>query len=79
MESIYKLEIIKTNKTLTTEEQNSFRLKLKYLLSIDGIESICLEAKELFVEFNPITFNLESFKQDLIHADFPLNREAVLI
>ncbi len=79
MKNSFNLEILKTNKTLTTEEQNTFRLKLKPLLKLDGIMSLCLEAKELYVEFDPALFNLDSFKQTLIKTGFPLELDAVLV
>lgn len=77
MKNSFNLKIVKTSKKLTTEEQNTFRQKLKPLLNVSGIMSLCLEDKELYVEFNPTSFNLDSFKQSLIVAGFPLELDAV--
>lgn len=77
MKNSFNLEIVKTSKKLTTEEQNAFRQKLKPLLNVSGIMALCLEDKELYVEFNPTSFNLDSFKQSLIVAGFPLELDAV--
>ncbi len=79
MKNSFNLKILKTNKTLTTEKQNAFRLKLQPLLKLDGIMSICLEAEELYVEFNPVSFNLDSLKLILKDIGFPLEHEIKLV
>jgi len=79
MKNLFNLEILKTNKKLTTEEQNSCRQKLKPLLNVSGIMALCLEDKELYVEFNSTLFNLDSFKQSLMKAGFPLELDAVRV
>ncbi|WJJ96419.1 hypothetical protein [Algibacter luteus] len=77
MKDSFKLEILKTNKELTTEEQETFREEFKPLLNQTGIMALCLEAKELYIEFNPTLLNLDSFKLKLIELGFPVKREAV--
>jgi hypothetical protein len=79
MKNSFKLKILKTSKTITTEEQNAFRLKLQPLLKLDGIMSLCLEAEELYVEFNPTFFNLDSFSLILTDLGFPLEHEIKLV
>lgn len=79
MKNSLNLEILKTNKKLTIEEQNTFRQKLKPLLNVSGIMALCLEDKELYVEFNPTLFKLDSFKQSLMKAGFPLELNAVRV
>lgn len=79
MKNSFNLEIVKTSKKLTTEEQNTFRQKLKPLLNVSGVMALCLEDKELYVEFNPTLFNLDSFKQNLKVAGFPLALDAVRV
>lgn len=79
MKNLFKLEILKTNKSLTTDEQDSFRLKLKPLLTLEGIMSLCLEKKKLYVEFNPALFNMDSFKHTLLQAGFPLKFNPVQV
>jgi hypothetical protein len=79
MKNSFNLEILKPIKSLTTEEQNSFRLKFKPLLKLGGLMSLCLEAEELYVEFDPALFKLDSFKFILIEAGFPLELDAVLV
>ena len=79
MKNSFNLEILKINKNLTAEEQETFRQKFKPLLELSGITALCLEAKELYVEFNPILFNLDSFKLLLIELGFPLKLELVRV
>jgi hypothetical protein len=75
MKNLFKLEVLKTNKTLIAEEQNAFRLKFKPFLNIEGVISLCLEEEHLYIEFDPISFNLDSFKEILTAAGFPLEHE----
>ena len=75
MKNIFKLETLKTNKTLTAKEQNDFRLKFKPFLNIDGVSSLCLEEKNLYIEYEPTSFNLDLFKDILTDAGFPLKYE----
>lgn len=78
MKNSFSIETLKTNETLTTEEQNIFRQQFKPLLNVDGIISLCLEAEDLYVEFNPVSFKLDSFKHSILDMGFPLKLEAVL-
>jgi hypothetical protein len=78
MKNSFNVEILKTNKTLTTEEQNTFRLIFQPLLKLEGIISLCLEEEELFVEFDPTLIKLDSFKFMLIEAEFPLESETLM-
>ncbi len=75
MENSFKLEVLKTNKTLTTEEQSNFRVKFKPFLNIDGVISICMDEEHLYIEYDPLAFNLESFKEILKAVGFPLEHE----
>ncbi len=75
MKNLFKLEVLKTNETLTAKEQNDFRLKFKPFLNIDGVSSLCLEEEHLYIENDPKSFNLDSFKDILTDAGFPLNYE----
>lgn len=68
----HKLEIINTFRTLSESEQNIIRKKLNHLLNFDGLISLCLESKELYIEFDPITFNIDVLKLVLSDIGFPL-------
>lgn len=77
MKNSFKLEILKTNKILTTEEQSAFRLKFNPFLNIEGVISLCLEEEHLYIEYDPITFNLDSFKEILTAVGYPLENEVL--
>ncbi|REE80311.1 hypothetical protein BX611_1953 [Lutibacter oceani] len=77
MKNSFKLEVLKTNKILTTEEQSKFRLKFKPFLNIEGVISLCLEEEHLYIEYDPIFFNLDSFKEILTAVGFPLELENI--
>jgi len=79
MKNSFNIETLETIRTLTLEEQNTFRIKFKPLLKIKGIKSLCLEAEELFVEFNPTEFNLDSFKIRLVEMGIPMKLEAIQV
>lgn len=72
MKNLFKLEIIQTHRRLEDYELKLFREKLGHLLILGGIISMCLEDNELYLEYNPKKFNLESFKAVLSDIGFPL-------
>ncbi len=75
MENSFKLEVLRTNKILKTNEQSNFRLKFKPFLNIEGVISLCLAEEHLYIEYDPMFFNLESFKESIITVGFPLQQE----
>lgn len=79
MKTLFNLESLKTNKSPTIKEQNSFRLKLKHLLAFDRIISLCIDEKNLYAAFKPTLFNLDLFKQNLLNNVFPLRLNPVQI
>jgi len=72
MKNSFKLEIIQTRRKLENHELLHYRERLSHLLILGGIVSMCLEDNELYVEYNPNKFNLESFKAVLSDIGFPL-------
>ncbi len=70
-----RLKVMKTEKILTQYEQNAFRSQLKQLLRIEGMISMCLESRNLYIEYNPKRFSIESFKTVLKDIGFPLKKE----
>jgi hypothetical protein len=78
MKNTFKLEVLRTSRTLTAEEQSNFRLKFKPFLNIDGVISLCLEEEHLYIEYDPISFNLDSFKEILTAVGFPLEHKVSL-
>nr|NQU90290.1 hypothetical protein [Bacteroidota bacterium] len=75
MKNTFKLEVMNTQLILTKIEQDAFKVHLKHLLKSKGMISMCVEAENLYVEFNPKLFNLESFKSDLKDIGFPLKQD----
>lgn len=78
MKNSLNIETLEINKTLTIEEQNTFRMKFKPLLKLEGLISLCLEEEELYVEFDQSRFKLDSFKITLVEMGLPLKFEAIL-
>ena len=68
-------EIVKTNKNLTNSEQNNLRDLLRPLLNKEGIISMCLDNKSLFVEFNPEILTVNSIYELLEEKGFPVGFE----
>lgn len=75
MKNTFRLEVMNTNRVHTNNEQKSFRGHLEQLLKLNGMISMCLEAENLYVEFNPKLFNLASFKSALKSIGFPLKQD----
>lgn len=78
MKNTFNLEVINTDRMLTSAEQQKFRARLKKLLKLDGLISMCLETESLYVEFNPQLFSLGSFKSVLSDIGFPLKQDLKL-
>jgi hypothetical protein len=79
MKNSFSIKTLKTNETLTAVEQNIFRQKFKPLLKVYGIISLCLEAENIYVEYNPVSFKLDSFKLNILDLGFPLKTDEVLV
>lgn len=73
MKNSFSLEIISTERNLTREEQIDFRKQLRNLLKLEGVISMCLEKRELYIEYDPSKFNLVPFKQLLGNIGFPVS------
>ena len=72
MKTFIKVKEFKTSRILTTNEQSSFRIKFKPFLDSNGIISLCLEERYLYLEYNSNIFNLTKFKNELNYFEFPL-------
>jgi hypothetical protein len=72
MKNPNSLQIIKTASSLTENEQNIVRARLKALLEKDGIISMCLDDENLYVEYNPNRHSVGSLKFRLKEAGFPM-------
>ncbi len=78
MKNTFRLEVMNTERVLTQNEQQAYRMQLKHLMKIDGIISLCLDNKNLYVEIEPDIFNLDAFKLILTNIGFPVARDVKL-
>lgn len=74
----YNLEIIKSAKEISADEQTRLKKQLKVLLKQKGIVSLCLDSKYLFVEYNADYLALNDLAILLREAEFPLKSELKL-
>lgn len=72
-----QFEQIITGRNLEIREYNNLFQKLKVLKTFTGIESICFEKEELFVEYNPSLINIEKIYHELAKIGFPLLPNAI--
>jgi hypothetical protein len=70
MNETYIVEIVDTNRVLNKNEQVFFRDRLKQLLEKEEIISICLDDKNLFLEYNQNKIDKASIKDLLLEYDF---------
>lgn len=75
MKKSNQIQIITTGKILSEKERSNYRVLLKSVLEQKGIISLCLDAKELFVEYNPEIWNNEKIYAVLEEAGFPVAYE----
>lgn len=71
MKNQNNIERIIADSKLTEENQIDLRNRLKPLAGLSGIESICLDNEELFIEYNPIQQNRDSIIAELRKTGFP--------
>ena len=65
------IENIIADKKLTDNEHLRWRVKLKKLSTLSGIESICISKEELFIEYNPLEQTSDSIFTELRRIGFP--------
>jgi hypothetical protein len=75
MKNTFEIEIINAGRLLSSNELIGLRSRMKSLLDIEGIISLCLEPDTLYVEFNPNLFDLEIFKLLLYDVGFPIKED----
>ncbi len=56
---------------LSQNEQIKWRKKLKIFSMVPGIESICLDNKELFIEYDPALHSKASINAEVRAVGFP--------
>lgn len=75
MKKSNQIQIVTTSKILSEIELNKYRTLLKSVLEQKGIISLCLDVKNLFVEYNPEIWNTEKIYAVLEEAGFPVAYE----
>lgn len=78
MKNTFNITVLNTNKVLNNDEQIYYRRLLRPLLRLDSIISLCIEDSELYVEYDPYLFNIESFKAILLDIGFPIKERLSL-
>lgn len=71
MKNENRLVRILIEKKLSVKEQKEWRLKLRELKEKDGIESICIEDNEVFIEYAIYKQDIESIHRELRELKFP--------
>jgi hypothetical protein len=78
MKNTFNITILNTKRKLNDDDRIYYRRLLRPLLGLDSIISLCLEDNELYVEYDPNLFNIESFKAILLDIGFPLKERLTL-
>jgi len=76
MENQYRIKRVYVNKKLTETEQKVWRLKLKSMVELTGIVSICLDDEVMFIEYNPILIQGNSIIKELKRINYPMRGSA---
>lgn len=66
------LEVISTKYILSQYQQAHYRDRLKPLLKNEGIISMCLEDRSLFIEYSEDILNITSIRELLLDINFPI-------
>lgn len=74
MKNENRLERVLFEKKLSVKEQKEWRLKLRDLKEKDGIESICIEEDEVFIEYAFYKQDIESIHHELRELKFPCKK-----
>jgi hypothetical protein len=77
MKSSNSLKIINTRFILSQNQQARYRDRLKQLLKNEGIISICLEDRSLFVEYEGNIINIASIMNLLSAINFPMKEQLI--
>jgi hypothetical protein len=72
MKESFQVAIIHTISSLSEVEQIHYRNQLRQLVKNEGIISICLDDKSLFVEYKPQTIGKKDIQRFLYDNEFPI-------
>jgi len=71
------LEIINTKYILSQNQQAHYRNRLEQLLKKEGIISMCLEDRSLFIEYTEDILNIASIRDMLLDINFPMKEQLI--
>jgi hypothetical protein len=77
MKNLNQLEVIHTRRLLNPKQQEQFRCRLKQLLKVTGIISLCLDSRSLFVEYSEEFQDVRTIKRLLRDIGFPIKEHIV--
>ncbi|MFP4622166.1 MAG: hypothetical protein ACLFM7_12705 [Bacteroidales bacterium] len=72
MRQNYVIEIIRTELAFSKAEQRIMKNKLEPLLLEKGVINMCLEANNLYLEYDSNFINMVQFKDKLKEVGFPV-------
>lgn len=71
------LEVINTKHVLSQNQQEYHRDRLRRLLKIEGIISMCLDHRSLFVEYTEDILNVITIRDLLSDIGFPMKEQLI--
>jgi len=77
MKTSNSLKIINTTFILSQNQQARYRDRLKQLVKNEGIVSICLEDRSLFIEYEENIINIVSIRDFLSSINFPMKEQLI--
>jgi hypothetical protein len=77
MKKSNNLEVINTKHVLSQNQQVYHRNRLRQLLKIEGIISMCLDHRSLFVEYTEDTLNVITIRDLLSDIGFPMKEQLI--
>ncbi len=77
MKKSNNLEVIDTKHVLSQNQQAYHRDRLRRLLKIEGIISMCLDHRSLFVEYTEDILNVITIRNLLSDIGFPMKKQLI--
>lgn len=78
MKKSNSLEVIDTKHILSKNQQTHHRDRLKHLLKNEGIISLCLDHRSLFVEYAEDILNVVTIRDLLSGIGFPMKERFIV-
>ena len=77
MRTSNNLQVINTKNILSQNQQIRYRYRLKQMLKNEGIISLCLEDRSLFIEYRGDVINMATIRDFLSAINFPLKEQLI--